>query len=331
MTLCRIFPLAAVLLAAGLVLGQQPAPAKKEPPPASREPPKPAPGSLEDTLDKALRNSADIKAAEAKVREAEAELNRVRHQVLTRATALHTDLNLAKRMLALAEQSLATQEQLFKKAAAGYEQVLAAQAMVEKQRGELEKLETELKSLRGEFAVKYLNLTNAALSPDGNVLWALTQDGAVRVWEVNTGAALPAQPYRVDLWNPKAPAVQPSMADRIKKLLDQEVQLKVADVPIAETLQLLLQHAKADVPLRDLSGRRDREGKVNLEGRLTVGAWIQAIEDTDSQVRVVVRDYGLLLTTRDRMPEGALRVQDLWRGNYAQLKAKPDPAPAEKK
>ena len=79
MTIRRLLPLAALLLAAGLVLGQG-APKKDVPTP------KPAPGSLEDTLEKALRNSADIKAAEAKVRNAEAELNRVRHQVLTKAT-----------------------------------------------------------------------------------------------------------------------------------------------------------------------------------------------------------------------------------------------------
>src|SRR5262249_30139017 len=106
MTIRRILPLAAVLAAAGIVVAQ-PA-AKKAAPP--KEPPKPASGSLEDTLEKALRNSADIKAAEAKVRDAEAELNRVRHQVLTKATALHADLNLAKRMLADAEQTLKPHE-----------------------------------------------------------------------------------------------------------------------------------------------------------------------------------------------------------------------------
>src|SRR5262245_16162942 len=104
MTVRRLSALAALLVAAGLVVAQ---PAPKKDVPAPKEPSKPAPGSLEDTLDKALRNSADIKSAEAKVREAEAELNRVRQQVLTKATALYSDLNLARRMLAVAEQTLA--------------------------------------------------------------------------------------------------------------------------------------------------------------------------------------------------------------------------------
>src|SRR5438132_11962619 len=99
--------IAVMLLAAGLAFGQGPAkkdaPPKEPPKPAPgsndstpKERPKPVPGSLEDTLEKALRNSADIKAGEAKVREAEAQLNQVRHQVLTKATVLHSDLNLAK-------------------------------------------------------------------------------------------------------------------------------------------------------------------------------------------------------------------------------------------
>jgi hypothetical protein len=98
-----------LLIIVGLAFGQQPA--KKSP--ATKAPPKPEPGSLEDTLEKALRNSADIKASEAKVREAEAELNKVRHQVLTKATAVHNDLSLAKRMLTLLEAGFREQERLF--------------------------------------------------------------------------------------------------------------------------------------------------------------------------------------------------------------------------
>src|SRR5829696_7960046 len=145
MTIRRLLPLAALLLAAGLVRGQG-APKKDVPTP------KPAPGSLEDTLEKALRNSADIKAAEAKVRNAEADLNRVRHQVLTKATILHSDLNVARRMLDVAEATAKEAERLVQIGAANRDSVPAVRAVVEKHRGEIEKLEAELKSLRGEFA-----------------------------------------------------------------------------------------------------------------------------------------------------------------------------------
>jgi hypothetical protein len=109
--------------------------------------------------------------------------------------------------------------------------------------------------------------------------------------------------------------------DRIKKLLDQEVQLN-AGAPVPQALRMVLEEAKSDIPVRELMGK-ELDANVVLKGKLPVGAWIQAIEDTDPDVRVVIRDYGLLLTTRAGVPEGALRVQELWKGNYAELK-KPD-------
>ena len=330
----RLIPLAAVLAAAGLVLAQPPAknetPPKKDAP-AAKEPRKPAPGSLEDTLDKALRNSADIKAAEAKVRDAEAEFNRVRQQVLTRATALHVDLNLAKRMLALAEQSLAIQERARQTAQGTLEGVLAAQAMVEKHRGEVEKLETELKSLRGEFAVP--GITSVAFSPDGRMLWTGRADGTIRLWDPATGQALNqlAGPWFAGARDAdKGPpsAVQAPMLDRIKKLLDQEVELAL-NRPVVAALEMVLEAAKSDIPLRVMVPNQP-DAPVVMKGKLTVGAWIEAIEDTDPSVGLYVRDYGLLLTNKDRRPEGVLSVHDLWKGNYAQLK-KPETKTGEPK
>ena len=330
MNVPRFSVLAVLLLTAGFVFGQQP-PAKRELP-AAKEPAKPAPGSLEDTLNKALQNSADIKAAEAKVREAEAQLNQVRQQVLTKATGFHTDLNLAKRMLAVAEQALAMQEQLIKKGMAAHDGLLTAQAMVEKHRGEVEKLQTELKSLRGEFAVSAgSGLRSVAFAPDGNFLAATGADGIVRLWDVTTGAAVPndLHAYARWAWTAKAPDVPASMTDRVKKLLDQEVQFSAGQNSVEEALRMLLNSANADISLHSLLGPKGGAPSVTLKGKMTVGACIQAIEDTDPEVRVLVRDYGLLLTTRDKTPEGALRVQDVWKGNYAPSKKAEPKAPVK--
>src|SRR5262245_44645507 len=216
MTVRYFGSVSAVLVVAGMVLAQgNPLnePSKKNVP-SKKEPAKPAPGSLEDTLEKSLRNSADIKAAEAKVREAEAELNRVRQQVLTRVTALHADLNLAKRMLAVAERTMSLHEQARDRGQGSLESVLTAQAMVEKHRGEVEKLETELKSLRGEFALRF-KLASIAFDPTGRVLAAEGPDGQVRIWDVTDGTAWTADelPYlRFTKTGRKAPAVQAPMA-----------------------------------------------------------------------------------------------------------------------
>jgi hypothetical protein len=314
MTVRRLLPLATLLVTAGLALGQGASP--KDAPP--KEPAKPAPGSLEDTLEKALLNSADIKAAEAKVRNAEAELNRVRQQVLTRATALHADLNLAKRMLAVAEQGLAIEQRSLP--GGGAQAVLTAQAMVEKHRGEVEKLEAELKSLRGEFALRpHASVLSVAFSPDGRRISGMAPDGTVRLWDTITGEVVLDQ---AGATQPKAALAAPgSMAERVRQLLDKEVELQLGGATIAGAVQDLMALAsKPAIPVRDTLPNKQAVD-ANLAGKLPVGAWLQAIEDSAPNVCIVVREYGLLVTPRDRVPAGAIGVSELWEMKKAEPKA----------
>jgi hypothetical protein len=305
---CRALGLLA--LSAGLALAQ---PAKKDP--APKEPPKPAAGSLEDTLDKALRNSADIKVAEAKVRDAEAELNRVRQQVLMKGTTLHNDLRLAKRILDAVEVAYARQDAANKSGRGPAEGLDAARLALEKQKGEVEKLEAELKALRGEFAI-HSSIKSVAFSPDGQLLSVLT-DANFRVWDVASGKSVGPPGLRA------TETVQSSMAERVLKWMDQEVELK-ADEEYLIRLEDLIAHlgkqTKEMVPVRMSKAAADFAYKNAFRGgKVQVGALIQsvhdsAIEDGDGlDVAIVVRDYGLLVTTKDRIPEGAVRALDLWK------------------
>jgi hypothetical protein len=327
---------AALLVAAGSVLaqGQPPNEQPKKDAPAKKEPAKPAPGSLEDTLDKSLRNSADIKAAEAKVREAEAELNKVRHQVLTKATALHSDLNLAKRMLAVAEQTLATQERLTKQGVAQVDGMLAAQAIVEKHRGEVEKLEAELKSIRGEFALSRHRgvVSSVAFSPDGQLL-AESLEGSVRLWDAVTGKLIVDRDAPAWEWSRLAAtaALQPTMAERIRKFLDTDVSfpqlLKATngDLSLGGLVSTLQTLTKSDVPIHKVQNVADQRWNVDLEakGTLPVGAILQSFEDQAPEIRIVVREYGLFITPKDRVPEGAVGVVDFWKGKVQTPKSEP--------
>src|SRR5262245_33345552 len=78
--------LASLLAAAPALAQENPAvnqPAKSTPPAAKpAEKPKTDPDSLEAVIADAMKNNPDIRAAEAKVREAEANLNKVRSEVM---------------------------------------------------------------------------------------------------------------------------------------------------------------------------------------------------------------------------------------------------------
>ena len=111
----------------------------------------------------------------------------------------------------------------------------------------------------------------------------------------------------------KAPAVQAPMVDRIKKLLEQEVELEIGGETMHKTMQFLLQAAKSDIPLRYLPP--DQDVHIHpLKGKLPVGAWMQAIEDSNPSVCIVIRDYGLLLTTRIACRTGRCACRTCGRG-----------------
>ena len=56
---------------------------------------------------------------------------------------------------------------------------------------------------------------------------------------------------------------------------------------------------------------------------MPVGAVLQSFEDQAPEIRIVVREYGLLVTTADRIPEGATRAVDFWKAGERVLKAAP--------
>jgi hypothetical protein len=217
-------------------------------------------------------------------------------------------------MVAVAEATVKEQERIIKIGAATPDAILAAQAMVEKHRGEVEKLEAELKSLRGEFAIK-----SVAFDPDGRVLYLQNLQEAYRAWDVQTGKVLLG-----GLDRDKVATVQTPMADRVRKLLDQEVQWQAPEVTVDVALEKVLKAAKSDIPYRILLGQDSANlERVNMEGKLSVGAWLQAIEDTDPKIRIVVRQYGFLLTMKDRVPMGAIGVSELWKAKESKPKEEP--------
>jgi hypothetical protein len=264
------------------------------------------PGSLEEMLDKALRNNPDILAAEAKVREAEAECNRVRHQVVAKIVGLRMDIENAKKTLAIAESML----KLELDARSQRSVVLPLQSNVEKQKAELGKLEAELKAVLGSYA----QVKNTAFDANGVLpLYSTvftTTNSPYWVPFTNTATLAPSAAY-FSLTSTQT--VQTPMAERIKAALDKTVSLdEFPDARLKDVLGFLTKKAGVDVPFRML-GKTEEEPVSLMNAELPLGAWLQAIEDSVPNLRFVVREYGILATTKDRIPDGAITVQEFWR------------------
>jgi hypothetical protein len=269
---------------------------------------KPAPGSLEDLIDKALKSNADIRAAEAKVREAEAELNRVRHQVVAKVATLKHDITTSKKMLDFAEKQAALVAETHRRGSGTQQELQLALAAVEKQKADLARLETEMQSLTGAWKNV---IGSAAFSLEGSLLYMGHADGSVRIWDVGTGRAVANGEV---LWAIDSASVQTPMAERIKSALDKNVKIDEPkiDITLSEALALVIKSAKSDVPFRPIGKLEGKPTILLINGDLPLGAWLQFLEDA-ADVRFVVRDYGILVTPSDRIPQGAITVQEFWK------------------
>src|SRR5262245_57861443 len=113
---------------------------------------KAAPSALEEMLAKALKQNPDILVAEAKLREAEAELNRVRQKVLARIVVLDAELTGSKAILKEAERRVEQLKELAERdpKIVSTEEYGNAKQVVLKYKAEVASKEAELQVLIGK-------------------------------------------------------------------------------------------------------------------------------------------------------------------------------------
>jgi len=271
-----------VLLSGGLLRSQ--AQEKKKPNPKDAE--------LEDMYQQALQKNADIRVAEARVREAEAELDRIRQQVLHKILKFHHDVDAAK---ALAEEYRARYErelELFKKGASSLGEVGAAKATWEKGKADLKVLEAQLPYLLGKQA---------------------TEKAPVFKESVNEGTREPSEvllkPYA------KAAKISEKLAEKLRKALDTPIKGIFKDRAVPQVFEFLKEHAAKEINIHfNLPDRALNETAVNLDvsAPVPLGAVFQWFEDR-FEWRFVVREYGIVVVERDNVPPGALLVHDFWK------------------
>lgn len=302
-----------VRISAGWVMMLLIAPAmgqdKPKPPakPATAEAPARDPNSLEALIEAALGSHPDIRVAEAKVREANALLNQSRFQVIQLVTAAHSAREQDRLLVQMLTLALERQKQLYKNANTTVLDVQKAEMDLAKAKAGLAKLDADLNLLTGRtgsstwrpaFLRTYADL---AFTPDGRYLGVGMADGGVRIWDV-TGTA-------------PGKATGP-VAERIRAALDRPLKLdKPFDGEVKDIVEYLMDHGMKDIPYRFQPGQL-AASKIDLpRGELPLSAWLLALEDgvQGMGMVVVVREYGLLFTQKDRTPTDAVRLRDFLR------------------
>ncbi len=313
----------------------------------------PAEPTLEEMLNKALKDNPDIRVAEAKVREADAELNRTRLQVTQKVLAFHHSRESQKAIIRVAEEDLQRIQKLEANKAVSAEEVKQAQQRLSASKAKLAEIEAEMPYLLGQQQ-RLTTAGSLSLSPDGKWLYSNTIDGTVKLWEsaiidlakpidintpilensnfINSGA------IELELFGQfkQSPKETGSIADKVRKALETQVTVDYKQ----KTVHDILEDLKKKVPglsIHDLSGVSQVVINVQIDGQVPLRTALEMLEDTGSvflhqseagRVSFVLRDYGILFAPVSSLPSDAVHISNLGRG-LKLTKPENDKAPAK--
>jgi outer membrane protein TolC len=312
--------LAALVLLAGTALGQ---PAQSD-----KEPKKPAeekkPSALEEMLSQAMRDNPDVRVAEAKMREAEAELNRARllaiqkvvahqHTIETATAAVKTteaQYQAAEASVRSAEVQYQRILELSKKGAIGLDEVDAARAKLEQAKANLEAAKAALQAAKADVAkaqaeLPYLLGKGNKQDSDDVMRRRIFLDVLGRLPQPDEFDR-PLVAYALDRIAKEQP--QGSVADKLRKSLDTTGGLGFADDATLGTVLDQLQRA-AGVPIVSTLPRNTKVREMRVKD-IPLGAAFQCVEDV-GHVEFGVRDYGILVSAK--LPTGVTRLYDFWK------------------
>jgi hypothetical protein len=283
----------------------------------------PAKSRLEELLEQALKNNPDLRVATAKLVEAEAEVSRMRLQVVQKVVQAYQAVEAAKTLVAFHEKELKRFQELAGKG------TLSAETLAEKER---QFVAAKAQVAAAEADLAYLLGIAAAKGDRDTAAQALVDSALVRRYVLSRVAeedlhALTVSKLLASTHYAAAKTAGP-MTERIRKALDQSISVHFDDVPLSEALDFI--RSAWNVPMIEklTPSAKGLKIKVNMEN-VTLTALIQLLEDLVPGHYFVVREYGLLVAQVDQLPPGALRVRD-FRLEHPQQN-KPDAPPEPKR
>lgn len=287
---------------------------------ASAEPtaaPKSAvPATLDEMLAKALKDNPDLRVAEAKLREADAELNRTRLQVMQKVVLYYRNVEANKALVEHAEKDFEMYQKIYKNGTLSATEFNKAQGALQQAKMKLAEVEAELPYLLGQ---SQLRRDGVPVLSDIPQVGQLFSDGSVRMPHFLADKSVPNERY-FELSKERSQPLQAATAERIRKALDSTITVDFADTPLGDALEYF-QHSLPNASLVRLNPAELEKHKINLKlnGQVPLGAALQAIEDATG-LRFAVREYGIVVTAADKLPTGAMSLHSFWKNPPAEEK-----------
>ena len=286
------FGLVAIALTLGTALGDPPG-KEAQYVEVKGVPLKPGVGAqLEELLAKAIANSPEVQIAEAKLREAEAEVRRSRMGLMQRIIDLQSTIEIQKQQVVFAESAAGTATQQRKANAISDSDFKNALKQLAEAKAILARAEAQLGML-------------CSAPAEWRVVQGFPLGGGAGGGAGHQDADPDARPVRVP---------HQAMAERIRKALDTPVKSgDFKEAALADVLGYYRELSK-DVPIViALGGRTGDPISLTLNKELPLGSHLQALQDLAPGLQFSVRDYGILATC-DTQPDDAISLLDFWQG-----------------
>lgn len=296
---------------------------------------------VERLIEAALAADPDVKMARAEIALAEAKLAKARQGVAVKVTTLRATVQELRSAVASAADKIAHTEGMVKKGFMSAEQVQAEKDKLEAARLRLAGAEAELKLVAGdgprapgpaggdtpagELAAYQAYLGGHGTSVQQSRLLAAllaAQPHGGKATACNACHDTGKQPALLDQDWARCPAIVQEVArpvpaapkgpvpDRLRAALDKPVSLgaKGTVVTFDQAVEAF-RKVGLDVPIRVQNQLQPVE---SFGEELPVAAWLQLFADRTAGTKVLVREYGLLVT-REGAPPDAVSVFDFWK------------------
>jgi len=285
------------------------------------------PATLEQAIAQALVNHPDMRLVEAELRVAEAKLAQARIQISQKVTEDFHRLQKERADVELAQANWERMTQLLKSSAISQEEYKVVQHQLAAAKARLAATESSWKLMLGKQVMKVEQLVfNDYLDVRRQ------EDNTTALGQLYRQNARAFAFYGTERFN--SDTGTPNSIDQLKNHLEAKVKLdKQTNLDLEQAFQKVTEGAgvKVRVKLPITENKTLYKGVTHLDldaSEYPLHTWLQLIMDemntyqamaapqrqeTPKRFDLYVREYGLLLTSRDLAPSDAITVQELWK------------------